>query len=172
MGDGHRVVDRRAVEAVAPSVELEEEVGELRDRLAAAAGTAQPLGVRRVEERLVRDVEPDHRHLDAAPEHGRRRLGIDERVELRRRRDVALADRASHPDDPLEPVADVGMALEHERDVRQRAGRDENDVGLDQLGQEVGRVRSHSGRRRLRQGRAVEPALAVDVRGRAQLAPS
>ena len=89
--DGHRIVDRRAVEAVALPVELEEEVRELGDEAAGAAGVAQPLGVRRREERLVRDVEPDHRDRDPAREHQRRRLGVDERVELGGRRDVPLA---------------------------------------------------------------------------------
>jgi len=109
---------------------------------------------------------PDQRHRNPAPEHHGRGLRVDERVELGGRRDVALADRTAHPDDPLEPVAHVGVALEHQRDVRQRPGRDEHHAGLDQLGEEVRRVHLHDRGGRLGQRRAVETALAVHVRRR------
>ena len=78
---------------------------------------------------------------DPAREHDRGSLGIDERIELGRRRHVALGDRAAHPDDPLEPVGHIRMPVEHEREVRERRGRDENNTRLDQLREEVGRVR-------------------------------
>ena len=66
--DGHRIVDRRAVEAVRALVERLEEVRQLGDEAAGAAGSTQPLGVRAREQRLVRDVEPDHRDRDPARE--------------------------------------------------------------------------------------------------------
>ena len=111
-GDRKCVVDGRAVEAVARLVKALEEVGQLRDRLPGLAGPAQPVGVRAREERLVRDVETDHRHGDPTAEDGGRRLWIDEGVELRGRRDVALGDRAAHPDDPLEALRYVRVPLE------------------------------------------------------------
>ena len=77
------------------------------------------------EERLVGDVEADHRHVDPAREHALRGLGVGPDVELGGRRDVALGDRAAHEDDPLEPVGCLGVAGEQQRDVRQRAGRDQ-----------------------------------------------
>ena len=49
------------------------------------------LGVRARHQRLVRDVEADHRHVEAAREHARSRLGVGPDVELGRRRDVSLA---------------------------------------------------------------------------------
>ena len=70
----------------------------------------QSTDVRAREERLVRDVQADHRDGDPSREDHGGRLGIDEGVELRRRRDVPLGDRAAHPDDalgtdtPLEPA--------------------------------------------------------------------
>ena len=68
--------------------------------------------MRRRKQRPVRDVQADHRHVDAAGEHARGRLGIAPDVELGRRRDVALGDRAAHEDDPLEPLSDLGMACQ------------------------------------------------------------
>ena len=169
--DGHRVVDRGAVEAVRALVERLEEVRQLRDEAARAAGAPQALGVRAREERLVRHVEPDHRDRDPAREHRRRGLGIDEGVELGGGRDVPLADRAAHPDDALEAVGHVRVPFEHERDVRERRGRDEHDARLDQLREEVGGVRVHRLRRGLGQHRPVEAGLAVHVGGRAEVAP-
>ena len=87
-----------------------EEVRQLGHEAAGAAGAAQPLGMRAREERLVRHVEPDHRDRDPAREDSGRRLRVDERVELRRRRDVSFGDRAAHPDDALEPVGTSGAA--------------------------------------------------------------
>ena len=168
--DRERVVDRRAVHAVAALVELLEEVGQLGDDATRRARTAQPVGVRTREERLVRDVEPDHRHGDAAAEDLGGGLRVDERVELGGRGDVALGDRAAHPDDALEPLAHVRVAPQQERDVRQRPGRDEHDAGLDQLVEQVGGVHVERPRRRLGQRGPVEAALAVHVRSRAQRA--
>ena len=56
MRNGHRVVYRGAVEAVPLPVELEEEVGELGHETPGAARVTQPVGVRRGEKSLVRDV--------------------------------------------------------------------------------------------------------------------
>src|SRR4029077_16824810 len=61
VGDGHSVVDRRSVEAVGTLVERLEEVRQLGDEAAGAAGSAQTLGVGTAEEGFVRHVEPDHR---------------------------------------------------------------------------------------------------------------
>ena len=159
-----RVVNRRAVEAVAVLMEALEEVRELGNRAARLAGVAQAVGVRACEERLVRDVEPDHRHLDAAREHDSRCFGIDERVELRGRGHVPLSHRAAHPDDPLEPFLDLRVPLEEQRHVRERTGRHEHDARLEQNGQEVGGVRRDGRGRGLRQVGPVEPGLAVHVR--------
>ena len=131
------VVDRRAVEAVALAVELEEEVGELGDRTPDGAGASRPLRVPRVEEGLVRDVEPDHRHRDPAAEDDRRGFGIDERVELGRRRDVPLRDRAAHPDDPLETTGHLGVSLDQLCHNRWEPGRGELSPRLEQAGEEL-----------------------------------
>ncbi len=163
MRDGHRVVDRRSVEAVALLVEALEEVGQLGDDAPGPARAAQTVCVRPREERLVRHVEADHRQVDPASEHRRRSLRVDERVELRCRRDVALRDRAAHPHDAV----DVHAALDEAGDVRQRSRRHEHDAGLEPVGRvDVGRRRG-----RLRQVRTVQSALTVHVRGGAQGPP-
>ncbi len=147
-----------------------EEVRQLGDEAAGTAGVAQPLGVGAREQRLVRHVEPDHRARDPAREHRRGRLGIDEGIELRGRRDVSLRDRAAHPDDALEAIGHVRVPLEHEREVRERCSRDEHDARLDEPRQEVGGVRLHGPRRRLGQLGAVQAGLAMNVRGSAEVA--
>ena len=81
------------------------------------------------------DVEPDHRHVEPGVEDALRGLGIGPDVELGRRRHVALGDRAAHQHDPLPARMPRSSA---QRDVRQRAGRDERTVsGVDVLGEEV-----------------------------------
>ena len=100
-----------------------------------------------------------------------RGLGVGPDVELGRGRAVALADRAAHQHDPLGPR--VGLEREQQRDVRQRAGRDERDRALaraDRSRQEVDRVLATGAAARRRQVGAVEPALAVHVGGDRALA--
>ena len=129
--------------------------------------SAQLLGVRGGDERLVRDVEADHRHVEAAREDALRGLGVGPDVELGRGRDVALGDRAAHQHDPLR--LRLRVAREQERDVRQRAGGDERRA-LDPLGEEVDRVLGRRLGLRRRQVGAVEARLAVHVGGHARLA--
>jgi hypothetical protein len=150
-------------------VEALEEVGELCDRPAGSSRAAQAIGVRTREERLVRHVEADHRDLDAALEDDGRGLRVDERVELRRRSDVALRDCAAHPDDALESLPDIGTALEQDRDVRERSGRHEHDARLEEVGEKVDRMRVDGLRRRFREVGPVESRLAVDVCRRPKL---
>ena len=167
--DRHRVVDRRAVEAVALTVELEEEVGELRDHASDGPVPRSRSACPASKSALWVTSRPIIVTGTPLREDDRGGLGVDEGVELGGRRDVALGDRAAHPDDPLEPVLHVGVALEQLRDVRERPGRDEHDARLDQLGEEVDRIRVDRRGRRLGQVGPVEPALAVHVRRRAQL---
>ena len=51
----------------------------------------------------MRDVEADHRHVEAGVEDALRRLRVGPDVELGRGRHVALGDRAAHEDDPGRP---------------------------------------------------------------------
>ena len=160
-------MNRRAGEAVRLRVEPVEEVVELGDHPAGPAGRAEPLGICLRQQRLVRDVEADHRHVHAAREDpgGRLRVGPD--VELRRRRDVAEPDRAAHQDDSVRPR--VGVAGEQQRDVRQRPDGDQRRArGVP--AEEVDGVLLERRPLRRRQVGAVEPGLTVDVRGDERLA--
>ena len=164
MRDGERVVDRRAVEVVDAAVERVVEAQQFGDHLPHPAG--EPADVRLREERLVRDVEPDHRHVDAAREDPGGGFGIAPDVELGRRRDVPLCDRAAHQDDALGPC--IWMEGEQQRDVRQRPDRDQRHrpVGVaDRLCEELDGVLVHRLALRRRQIGTVETRLAVDVRG-------
>jgi hypothetical protein len=114
----------------------------------------------------VRDVEADHRHVDAALEHARRSLGVAPDVELGGGRHVPLGNRAAHENDALGSC--VRMEREQKCHVRQRADRNERDGTLrapDLLREEVGRVRSDGLALRWRQIGPVEARLAVHVRG-------
>ena len=91
--DGDGVVDRRAVPAVRLTVVDGEEVDEVGHEHADRPGGAQPLLDRRGREREVRDVEADHRHVDARVKTRLRCLGVGPDVELGGRRHVALGDR-------------------------------------------------------------------------------
>ena len=136
--DGDGVVDRRTVPAVRLVViprEVDVQVG---DEAADAPGRAQALLDVAAQERLMRDVEADHRHVEAAREHRGCRLRIAPDVELGRRREVPLRDRAAHEDDPRDAVRSVRREVA--RDVRQRAGRDEHD-GRARLGDGRGHER-------------------------------
>src|SRR3954447_15885380 len=66
--DGHRVVHGRAVPGVDVRVEARVEGVQLGHEGPDPAGRAQPLGVGGREQRLVGDVEPDHRHVQAGGE--------------------------------------------------------------------------------------------------------
>ena len=101
------------------------------------------------------------------------RLGIGPDVELGRRRDVALADRAAHQHDPLDPRRASGCRARKQADVRQRAGRDERDRLAEAGARSAMKSTACSAtgaRRRRGQRRAVHPALAVDVLGDERLA--
>ena len=121
----HRVVDRRSLPAVGLAVVAREVDVQVRDEGTDAAGGAKPRLDVGAEERLMRDVEADHAHVQAAVEHGRGRLRIAPDVELRGRREVPLGDRAAHDDDP--PDAVRAVLGEVARDVRQRPRRDDRD---------------------------------------------
>ena len=154
-------------------VVLDEEVVELGDERPGRARGAEPLDVRRHHQRLVGDVEADHRHRHAAVEDAPRRLGVDVDVELGRRGDVPLGDRAAHDHDPLHVLGRLGVVRQEERDVRQRADRDERDRpgrAEDPLGEEVDRVLLDRCALRVGQARPVEPGLAMDVGGDEELA--
>ena len=129
---------RRAAElGVALVVESRVEIDQLRDEAAGAARRPQLLLDLRRHDRLVGDVESDHRHVDAALEDAARGLRIGPDVELGRRRRVPLADRTPHQHDSL--GTHVGMEREQQRDVRQRPGRDEG-TAADARREEVDRV--------------------------------
>ena len=171
MGDRDRVVDRRSLPPVRLAVVDGEELDELRDERADPPGLRQPPLHLRPGDGLVRDVEPDHRHVDVGGEDERGGLGVGPDVELGSRGHVALGDRPAHDDDLREPVGAV--PLEVSRDVRQRSRRDERH-GSRRRGDGRGNPADGVGRdrlgARLRQRRAVEAALAVHVRGDDELA--
>ena len=157
------VVDRRSLPAVGLAVVAGEVDVQVGDERTDAAGGAQALLHRGAEQRLVRDVEADHGHVEAAREHGRRSLGVAPDVELGRRREVSLRDRASHQNDPHDAVRSV--CGEIPRNIRQRPGRDDDD----------GLTRAHEPVRR-RTPRRVAPEApsrhpeAQDHRGRSRRA--
>ena len=170
MSDGDGVVDRGAVPAVCLAVVDGEEVDEVGDERTDRPGSAQPLLNRGRRHRQVRDVEADHRHVDARVVDGLSGLRVGPDVELGGRGHVALSGGTAHRDDPL----DVGAtgALEQQRDVGQRAGRHERDglrAGGDRPLQEVDRVLAERIVPGRRQRRTVEAAVAVDVRRDRQL---
>ena len=125
-------------------------------------------------QRLVGDVEPDHRHGQAAPEDAPGRLRVDVDVELGRRRDVSLGDRAAHDHDALDVLRRLRVPGQEERDVRERP------TGTSVTGAVASRgcARRGSRPRAARPGRpaargsvgAVEAGLAVDVGGDEELA--
>ena len=127
LGDGDGVVDRRAGPAVLLGMEAAVEAEQVGDDPARAAGDAHPPGFDIADERLVGDVEPDHRQVDPAREDAAGGLRIGPDVELGGRRDVALGDRSAHQDDALDPLLDPGVEREQEGDVRQRSDRDDGD---------------------------------------------
>ena len=114
------------------------------------------------QQRLVCDVESDHRELDPGREDPRGSLGIGPDVELGGRRDVSEADRAAHQHDPL--GFRLGVLRQEQRDVRERADRHERRP-VDVLVEEVDRMLGDRLALRRRQVRAVEPSVAVDVCG-------
>ena len=115
------------------------------------------------------DVEPDHRHVDARVEDALRGLRVGPDVELGGRRDVALGDRAAHQHDPrrsrrmprraASATFVSGPAATSTRLRRRRARR-----GSRPRAASTGAVAARGS------VGAVEPALAVDVRGDVQLA--
>ena len=147
------------------AVEAGVEVEQLRDEHADAPGAAQLFGVVVADQRLVRDVEADHRRVEALGEDALRRLRVGPDVELGRGCPVSLADRTAHQDDALRTC--VGMLGEQQPDVRERPGRDERQASgtrAELLREEADGVPGTWARRRRRQLRAVEPGFAVDVR--------
>ena len=163
---GHGVVDRRAAVLVGRAVETDVEVEHRRGRDSHAPVRAQALGVLLPEHRPVRDVEPDHRHVQPALEHARGRLGIGPDVELGRRGHVALRDGASHEHDAVDPRGRVGVPRQQERDVRERPEGDERQrqirsTGL--LGEEVHGVLVDRPGRGRREVRRTDAAVAVGI---------
>ena len=104
-------------------VEARVEVHQLGDDRPDAAGAAHPLGVLVVDQRAVRDVEPDHRRVEPVREHTLRGLGVGPDVELGGRRAVALADRAAHQDDPLGHARRGAARTAARRSSAARSGR-------------------------------------------------
>ena len=109
-------------------------------------------------ERLQRDV---------------RRFGIEVEIELGRRRDVAVAgDRAAHHHEAGDPLRQRGIQLERQRDVGQRAQRDQHQpprvcVGQAQDGQSrVFVLGLACGRREADVAEAILPVHIAGVRRR------
>ena len=124
-------------------------------------------------ERLLSDVEPDHREIQAALEDPTCRLGIDPDVERCCRGDVALPDRAADHHDPLEPTRELRVTREEQRDVRKRSGGDQCQrprASAHAVSDPVDRVPAFSFARGRRQVRSIEPALAVHLGGDSELA--
>ncbi len=165
--DGGRVVDRGMghAEDVAVGRLEEPQQAEHRggERRAECLDPGLHLG-RRAD--LVRQVERDDRQRDAAGDDRGGGLGIDEGVELGGGRDVAEGDRAAHPDD----LARLAALCQRRRDVGQRAGRDQDRLGRQLVGdqsQRAARVGADDG---VGQLGAVDARHAVDVGRDHQLA--
>ena len=118
----------------------------------------------------MRDVEAGHHEWAAVREHDRRGFGVGPHVELAGR--GAIAERAAaHQRDSGDPASDVGRGAQGERDVGQRADRNEPHVvgtatGFDDERDGIGSVE--------RSGRcgkigAVESARTVDEGGGVRL---
>jgi hypothetical protein len=136
--DGAGVVDRRPAEAPEVEVGRAEERDPADDRARdVAVERAQALDDRRRRERLVGQVEPDHRDRDAAGEDLLGGLRVDPDVELGVRGAVAAAGRAAHDDDLAQRAGELRMARQRARDVRQRPDGDERDR-LGRRGRDVG----------------------------------
>ena len=67
--------------------------------------------------------------------------GSPQTLNSARRRDVAVADRAAHQDDPLDPVVQLGVEREQQRDVGERADRDQRVRALAQRARRSARRR-------------------------------
>ena len=171
MGHGDRVVDRRPVPAVALAggTARRSGAGRRTRRRPACRSAVQPVDVGVEEQRLVGDVEADHRDRQAAAEHDPRRLRVHPDVELGGRRPVALAHRRR-------PSGRCARSSAPGRARPAAAGRcwSAGPVGISVTGsgrrlerrpQERERALGPDLGARLREVGAVEPALAVDVVG-------
>ena len=120
----------------------------------------------------MRDVEPDHRHVQAALEHALCRFRIGPDVELRGRRDVALRDRAAHHarcarGRRLHATRGSGATFVSGPVATSITGRL---ALLDALLHEADGVVRECRAARRRKGRPIEAALAVHVGGDGTLA--
>ncbi len=125
--DGDRIVHRCTVPSIPALVMLGIEAVQVSDQPASSTAGGEPVDVRLAQQRPVRDVEPDHRDLQAAREDPTRRLRVGPDVELGSRRHVARADRTAHQNDPCDPRCKLGIACQEKGDVRQRPSRNEGD---------------------------------------------
>lgn len=175
VGHGAGVVHGRVVEALGVLVGVREEVQQLA-REAGRSGTdrGDARGDLIGRERLVGDIEPDHRERPARREHDVRGLRVDDDVELARRAPVAHVHASTHEHDLLDPLDDARLAAHGESDVGEGAGRHERDgarlVRHDRVDDEVDRVAAVELDRGLGQHGPVEPRLSVDVGRRLDLA--
>ena len=112
------------------------------------------------------DVEPGHPERDPRFEDDRGSLRVGPDVELGRGRGVARPERAAHQRDPGDPLVQRRRRPQQQGDVGQRPRGDDGHrlIGLAQERRhqldrrDVGRPD-----RRLRQVRAVEPGIAVEL---------
>ena len=126
----------------------------------------KPLCVLVHQQRLVGDVEADHRQLESAREHRAAASGSAQMLNS--------AAGVTFPSPIAPPISTIRSGLrpgagEEQRDVGQRADRDERRAG-DMLGEEVDRMLLDRFALRRRQVGAVETGLAVDVGGDERLA--
>ena len=177
-----RVVHARAAVRAGALVELDvvrDRVGqEARDRCLGRP-RAQVLEGLAGELHVLGHVEPDaDRELRLGParepaEHGLRRVRVHPRVGLGGGRGVAAARvRAAHQGEARQERRQLGLRGERGRDVRERAGRDQQHLARDVRARSrrsaAAALRSETRLPRRRELRAAEPARPVHRRGTAR----
>ena len=166
---GARVVHGRMLEALHILVCLAKEVEQLDNEAGRpGADSSNRADHIRSRQRLVRQVEADHRELPLLVENDVGGLRIDHDVEFRGRAPVSDVVAAAHEHNFPDPGGDAWLLAHSERDVGERAGWNERYrpwlVAHDRVDDEVDGVTRIGDQRRRRQHRPVHPRLAVDGR--------
>ena len=128
----------------------------------------QPRHIVRIEPGPAGDVVADHADREAAAEHDRRRLGVAGDVELRHRRDVAEARRASHDRHFAHPPLQPGLPFQRHGEIRLRADQRDNQLAAvvrRKLDDQIDGVAVDRPAGRRRDVRPVQTGLAVNVPG-------
>src|SRR2546425_8378221 len=171
-GDGAWIVYRRRVEACIAPVRLAKELHQLHgDAGSGRARRGDAFEHGGGGQRLVCQIQADHRQRPARREHNRGGLGVNGDIEFGRWRRIASGVGAAHENYFLDFLDDPRFFSYRHGNVRQRPGRHQGDVAAgthQQLDDQVDGMTPVEGHGRLAERGAVEPGLAVNIRSRLQ----